>query len=436
LSQLFLLLVCLCGLLGCTAPDDSDLDGDLALPRGLTLRVIHKTLAAGDTLRLYLDSPDSLRRCLVEWDAGGAGDFLLPLNPDSMQWCRPAGAVTDPEFVTLRVRVSDGEQEWRDSVAVTVLEGWPGRISFLPLRASRVRAEGRIAVLATDDLVNDLREAYVVDLSNQLETRLIATIPKDHGRADLQLELPRLYLSCGFHILDLELPQSPLELGHVDTLGFEASVVDGDHVYGSRSGYLYRLDISDPAHWRIESMLPGWMHWGGGHSLELVDQTLIQIYDWDGDNDGGRVVRLIDLRDPDQPVAGGWTGTSYDYGHGIWANQIGNVLLRDGWLYVPNGCLHVFRVDEDRQLQEAAAPEAIRAGFVFDAGPGRLLCVAVERFDDVMSVQLVDVADPSQPTILREGSLPGSYLRDVTRMGDYLLVLTSAGLHIIWAPVS
>ena len=85
MSQLFLLLVCLCGLLGCTAPDDSDLDGDLALPRGLTLRVNHKTLAAGDTLRLYLDSPDSLRRCLVEWDAGGVGDFLLPLTSNGLQ---------------------------------------------------------------------------------------------------------------------------------------------------------------------------------------------------------------------------------------------------------------------------------------------------------------------------------------------------------------
>jgi hypothetical protein len=425
----FLLLI-LSALLGCDLAEEpaDTLHQDLSIPVDLALRAAHDAVGAGDTLRLYLDSPDTLRHCIVTWDDDSLGQFLLAPNPDSMWWRMPAGSVTDPRRVVLRARVSDGEDEWRDSVAVTVLEGRPGRVALLPVTGSRIAVQGRIAVVSPA-CADTTDRATVIDISNVLAPRIIATLPGGGGTGALQLDLPHLYLSSGFSIVDLTLPQSPWTIGGVDSLWFDASIAVGDRVLGTRGRDLTVLDVSDPLQWQVDLAYANYL----SGSINAM---------WHRDG-------LIAARGPAPSPALPWESRVHviNTGGGLLPSlqetfqftgeqgaPLGNLLIEQDRLFVPDGMLHVFTRADGFILEPLELSQAIPANFVFVTGENRLLCVHSSMLEHETLFQRVDIRELSEPTVLETGTLPDLFLVDAVLQGDFLYCLTNGGLQIIWAP--
>lgn len=181
------------------------------------------------------------------------------------------------------------------------------RIGQLPLDSNKVEIVGERAYL--DD---DPGAIHVVDISQPASPRLLATYQREGHTYRLQQVVgATAYLAFvdtsvfpteyGLEIVDLADPEAPRVLGRSTITGIVALVVVGDLAYVLNAGFLYVLDVADPAAISVV----------GSTVLDIqatalaVEGNLVYAA---GSVGGTTAVQVVDMADPTMPQPGKWYG--------------------------------------------------------------------------------------------------------------------------------
>lgn len=176
-----------------------------------------------------------------------------------------------------------------------------------PGTATKVRVEGDLAFVA--DFFSGLA---VLDVSNPAAPRLLSEVKGVGERAvGLAVAGDRVYLAELDHLslLSVADPLHPVLLGSLELNGAESVDVENDlAVVGAAPG-LVVVDVSDAANPRVLGATP--LRPGGTLAAAGVVVRDRMAYAADGDVPGGGGLRIVDLREPSNPVVIASSGDSF-----------------------------------------------------------------------------------------------------------------------------
>lgn len=332
-------------------------------------------------------------------------------------------------------------------VELPLIGSWPG---YSTRHATAVAIDGDFAYLAAGSL-------HVIDISNSADLKRTASYGSIHLANDVVIDDHKVYVidgHQGLHILDISDAGHPHQVGSCDIAGWPTDIaVSGDYAFvGHSDERLSVIDVSDPAHplelgaYVNSSIANSWIEdvavYGDHVFLAHRAGGLVVIDISDPENPqrvGGHAfanwafnvevfadyayvlagynLHVLDIRNPQLPVI----VATYD------ANATtSNVTFENGYAYLLSGTywLDVLDVRDPRNLIQMGRFNTGTSPVDVVVSGGKAF-VAEQTANWEAGMRVVDVGDPSVPTLLGEIEIKQTGSRRVVLAGEYAYLFSN-----------